>query len=126
MRMVSLLTAFLMAPVAQAQNTLSVEERQAFGAEVARCWNLGALAEGAKTPVVTVAFALSRDGVPVADSLRLIGAGKDTAEAVKSAYQAARRAILRCGANGYKLPLEKYEIWRNTELTFNPERMSLR
>lgn len=116
--------SLLAASAAHAQQGLTEAEREDFAVQVARCWNVDDLAPS--QPVVTVTFSLSPEGVPAPNSLALIGAGKDTSEAVKAAYGAARRAILRCGAKGYKLPVEKYETWRKTELTFNPERMSLR
>jgi hypothetical protein len=46
--------------------------------------------------------------------------------AAQQAYEAARRAILRCGTNGYDLPAESYDYWRQVELIFNPEGMRLR
>ena len=94
--------------------------------QVAQCWNVGGLSTETVQTLVTVTFELGANGVPLAHSVPLIGAGKDTSDAVKSAYSAARRAIIRCGAKGYKLPLEKYEEWRNIELIFNPERMVLK
>ncbi|MEM9438259.1 MAG: energy transducer TonB, partial [Pseudomonadota bacterium] len=39
---------------------------------------------------------------------------------------AARRAIIRCGATGFDLPREKYDQWRQIEMTFNPEEMRTR
>ena len=42
------------------------------------------------------------------------------------AFQAARRAILRCQETGYSLPPDKYEQWKTIEMTFNPEQMRLR
>ncbi len=42
-----------------------------------------------------------------------------------SAYEAARRAILRCQGEGFPLPAEKYEQWRMQELTFDPAQMSI-
>ena len=124
MRMLVAATALTLATSAMAQTGLSVDERARFQMQVAQCWNVGGAAN--PLPVVTVTFALNRQAKPIPDSLQLIGAGKDTSDAVKSAYGAAKRAILRCGAKGYELPLEKYGQWRNIELTFNPERMSLR
>ena len=115
---------FTLATSAGAETGLTDAERARFQAQVARCWNVGSTTD--QLPVVTVAFALTRSGKPIAESLALIGAGKDTSDAVKSAYASARRAILRCVGTGYDLPAGKYALWRNMELTFNPERMSLR
>ena len=44
----------------------------------------------------------------------------------EQAYEAARRAILRCGAKGYDLPADKYAQWQDIEITFNPERMRIK
>jgi len=38
-------------------------------------------------------------------------------------FETARRAIIRCGADGFPLPVEKYGQWREIEMTFNPEGM---
>jgi hypothetical protein len=46
--------------------------------------------------------------------------------AARQAFEAARRAVLRCGASGFKLPPEKYEQWRNIEMVFNPESMRIK
>ena len=124
MRLLCAALTLTCATSALAQTGLSKDERTSFQAQVARCWNVGNAPS--PLPVVTVAFELDSSGKPIVNSLKLIGAGKDTSDAVKSAYNNAKRAILRCGAGGYKLPLVKYDLWRNMELTFNPERMSLR
>ena len=34
--------------------------------------------------------------------------------------------LLRCGREIYTLPVEKYGKWRDIELTFTPERTSLK
>ena len=49
-----------------------------------------------------------------------------SAAAVQTAFQAARRAVLRCEKGGYDLPAEKYEQWKEIEMTFNPDQMRLR
>ena len=38
----------------------------------------------------------------------------------------ARTAMLRCGASGYDLPADKYDQWREVEITFDPSGMRLR
>jgi len=126
MRALLILSCAAAATTAQAQEGLSRAETATFRAQVARCWNVGALVGQAHKAVVTLRFELDRQGMPLHDSFELVGAGKDTSVAVKTAYDVAKRAIIRCGGEGYKLPLEKYVIWRNIDLTFNPERMSLR
>jgi hypothetical protein len=46
--------------------------------------------------------------------------------AARQAFEAARRAIIRCGASGYDLPAEKFGQWQTIEMTFNPERMRVK
>ena len=47
-------------------------------------------------------------------------------QAAEVAWQAARRAILRCEGAGYGLPAEKFAQWREIEMVFNPARMRQR
>jgi hypothetical protein len=70
---------------------------------------------------------LTRDAKPDTASINLLrsrGAGDDAA--TRAAFEAARRAILRCGAEGFPLPPEKYDRWAEVEMTFNPEEMRIR
>ena len=46
--------------------------------------------------------------------------------ALKEAYEAGRRAIIRCAKNGYPLPVEKYAQWQEIEIVFNPEKMRMK
>jgi hypothetical protein len=46
--------------------------------------------------------------------------GASSEAAVTSAFEAARRAIVRCQGSGFPLPPEKYEQWREVLMTFNP------
>ncbi len=45
---------------------------------------------------------------------------------VGSAFEAARRAILRRQSDGFPLPPEKFEQWRLVEMSFDPSRMAIR
>jgi hypothetical protein len=59
-------------------------------------------------------------------SLNLISAEGGSGRAVETAFQAARRAVLRCEQGGYDLPEEKYEHWQRIEMVFDPSEMRLR
>lgn len=102
---------------------LSAGERDALRVAVSQCWNVGALSSEALRTTITVSLAMNRDGTPVSGSLRLIGSSGGSQSAANAAYEVARRAILRCGARGFNLPVEKYDHWRNIEMTFDPEQM---
>ncbi|WP_170331188.1 energy transducer TonB [Ruegeria arenilitoris] len=105
---------------------LTSGEKDAMRLAVSRCWNVGSLSTDALSTVVVVGFSLNRDGTVVGGSLRLLDSSGGSAGAEKQAFDAARRAILRCGARGYDLPADKYEHWQDIEITFNPERMRIK
>ena len=100
-------------------------EADAFRVAVSRCWVVdpGARSAGVK---VIVSFSLGRDGKVAGNDVRQVGATGGDAATQRAAFDAARRAILRCQKNGYPLPVEKYEHWRDIEMTFNPEGMQVR
>ncbi|MFA5582479.1 MAG: energy transducer TonB, partial [Paracoccaceae bacterium] len=112
-------------PAAPAGPPLSAGERESLRVAVQQCWNVDIGAEWANV-IVTVAMSMNPDGTVQANSLRMISAEGGSAGAAEQAFQAARRAILRCQQSGYSLPADKYAHWQNIEMTFNPERMRLR
>ncbi|PVA10266.1 energy transducer TonB [Pelagivirga sediminicola] len=108
-------------PSAPAGPPLTAGEKEGMRLAVQSCWNIGALSSEALATVVTVAFELTEDARPIDGTIRMIDATGGSSGAAKQAYEAARRAIIRCGARGFALPVEKYASWRNVELVFNPE-----
>jgi len=101
-------------------------EKDAFLVDVRRCWNVGALSTDALESKVVVRFELSREGKPDKASIKMTGFEGGSQAGAKQAYEAARRAIIRCGASGYNLPIDKYEQWKIVNITFNPENMRLK
>jgi hypothetical protein len=101
-------------------------EKDALRVAVQACWNVGSLSSDALLTTVTVAVSVAQDGIPDVASIRMIGFEGGTEASARQAYEAARRAIIRCGAKGFQLPPEKYEQWRNIEMEFNPERMRIK
>ena len=99
-------------------------EKDAFRLAVNACWNVDPGAEWARV-TVTVGFSLGQDGRVIGD-VRMVSASGGNDAQTSTAFQAARRAILRCQSSGYKLPLEKYDQWQNVEITFDPSGMRLR
>lgn len=102
---------------------LTSVERDGLRLAVGQCWNFGALSRDAARVTVTVWMQMMPDGRPISDSLRLIDFDGGSQAAADQAYQVARRAILRCGSQGYPLPQEKYAQWQEIEMVFNPEKM---
>jgi len=111
-RAATLSLAMLLPAAATAQ--LTQTEAQGFREAVQACWNPGPAGD----PAVTIRFALDRDGRPVPDSFRVAGGPGDRAR--QQAFDAARRAVLRCARDGYDLPAAKYDAWDDVEMTFAP------
>lgn len=100
-------------------------ERDALRLAVQDCWQVDVGSEAANVTVV-VGMDMEPDGRVVTSSLRLIESSGGSGSAVEAAYSAARRAVLICGSNGYDLPADKYDHWREIEMVFNPAEMRTR
>lgn len=105
---------------------LSAGEQDALRVAVSACWNVGALSTEALRTTVVVGVGLGQDGKPDIGSIEMLSSSGGDQAAVAQAFEAARRAIIRCGAQGFALPAEKYDHWRHIEMTFNPERMRIK
>ncbi|WP_323785636.1 energy transducer TonB [Thalassovita sp.] len=113
-------------PAAPSGPPLTSGEKDALRVAVQKCWNTGALSTDALKTVVIVSVQMKPDGFPETGTIRMVDAQGGTSGSASQAFQAARRAIIRCGAKGFKLPPEKYEQWREIEMTFNPEKMRIK
>jgi hypothetical protein len=67
---------------------------------------------------------LSRDQKPSGFELLSFSGGSEAA--AKLAFTAARSAVTRAAVEGFDLPPEKYDDWKDLELTFDPTTGSLR
>lgn len=103
--------------------------REGFISAIRGCWNVGTTSSEALRTTVTVSFTMDQNGYPDAISFRLVSSEGGSEAAVRAAYDAARRAVMRCatqGRDGYDLPIESYPLWREVEIRFNPDGMRLR
>ena len=105
---------------------MTAAEKDALRVAVENCWNVGSLSTEALRTTVVVGVAMNRDGTPDTGSIRMLSSTGGSGSAARQAYEAARRAIIRCGASGYDLPIEKYDRWHDIEMTFNPEKMRIK
>ncbi|MEX0350445.1 MAG: energy transducer TonB [Paracoccaceae bacterium] len=105
---------------------LTSGEKEALRVAVSNCWNVGSLSTDALGTTVTVAVTMNQDGTPNNGSIRMLDSSGGSQAAARQAFEAARRAIIRCGARGFNLPTEKFSQWRDIEMTFNPERMRIK
>ncbi len=113
-------------PGPSAGAALSASEADALRLAIQACWNVGVLSTDAQQVTVTVAFSMTPSARHEQGSIRMVSASGGSETAVQQAFEAARRAIIRCEGDGYGLPPEKYDAWRDIEITFNPEGMRLR
>jgi len=89
-----------------------------------QCWNVPAGAKGAEDLRVTVHIRLTPEG-------RLVGAPKVLESArmnmpgeefFRTAAESALRAVRKCAPYDF-LPKDKYDIWRDMDIIFDPEQM---
>ncbi len=101
-------------------------ETDAMRVAVQACWNVGALSMEALRTTVVVGLSVNPDGKPDAASIRMVSSDGTSDVATRQAFDAARRAIIRCGSKGFPLPSEKYDQWKELELVFDPNGMRMR
>lgn len=95
---------------------LTRAEAAAFRAAVGACWLHD---PAAPQTVVTLRFGLDRAGRVAGEVTMVRGRGGAEAD-IAAAFALARAAVLDCEGEGYPLPPEKHEFWREVELTFDP------
>lgn len=93
---------------------------------VQQCWNVGSLSSEALRTRVKVAISLNEDGSPMNETLRMLSYDGGSSEAARQVFESARRAIIRCGANGFTLPDDWSDSNKEVILTFDPENMRIR
>ncbi|MSO81133.1 MAG: hypothetical protein EXQ97_05840 [Alphaproteobacteria bacterium] len=93
--------------------------RAAVRQQVELCWSPPTGAREARDLVVRVHIRLDPSG-QVRDARVLDSARMALDRFFEAAADAARRAVLNDRCNPLKLPPERYELWREIELTFDP------
>lgn len=111
-------------PTVPAGPPMTGSEKEGFRVAVNACWNVDPGSQAARVTMV-VAFSLDQSG-KVSGEVRKVSASGGDAGAEEIAFQAARRAILRCQSGGYQLPADKYDQWKDVEITFDPSGMRMR
>lgn len=101
-------------------------EKDALRVAVQKCWNVGSLSSEALNTTVTVSVSVGQNRMPDASSIQMVGYEGGSDASARQAFEAARRAIIRCGASGFPLPADKYDEWKNIEMTFNPDKMRIK
>ncbi len=97
---------------------MTVNEIDAFRAQISRCWNppIGGL--GADRLVVRMRLKLKRDGM-LASPPQLMNS--QSSPFFAAASDAALRAVWQC--QPYEMPVNKYSVWSDMVLNFDPREM---
>ena len=102
---------------------LTFGEKDSFTQSISECWTIDRSSPAASV-IITVSFELDQNGKVLAESITLVEATNDiSSEAVTEAFLAAKRAIFRCQRGGFDLPSEKYQQWKDVQITFDPTQM---
>ncbi len=110
-------------PPAATSQRLTREESEGLKFAIRECWSVPIGIQNDSELKVTIGVELDRDG-RVKGTPRLIEPVSIETSEMNQAFNAARRAVMRC--QPYDLPVDKYEHWRSMEVVFNPEKMVLR
>ncbi len=105
-------------PMASAPR-LSQNELDALRARLRDCWILPAGAADAQDLVVQVRILFRQDGSLAADPTLL---NRGSSPYFRVAAESALRAVRRCAPFSF-LPVAKYEVWKDIEVTFDPRDM---
>jgi colicin import membrane protein len=99
---------------------MSVNELEALRESVTKCWNLvGLVPPDTGDLRVKIKVFLNQDG-SVAQQPQILEAGSSTFAQASAA--GAVRAVQRCAPYSF-LPPEKYDSWREVNMTFDPRQM---
>ena len=96
---------------------LSQSEIDALRAQIQACWNPPAGAADGKNLIVKVRLMLNQDG-SLSGEPTVVNRGDGFFQV---AAESAMRAIRRC--QPYKMPIAKYDVWKDVEVTFDPREM---
>ena len=107
------------APQKSLSNPLTETETDNLQSAIQACWlrDPGSLTEDVK---LTIFISLDRNGRVNPNSIKVIEISGGDDDAQRVAFRRAKIAIISCGKNGYKLPPNKYESWREIEVVFDP------
>ncbi|PHQ72295.1 MAG: hypothetical protein COB93_00795 [Sneathiella sp.] len=99
---------------------MTLSEEDALRQQVQKCWIVPIGAADAGDLVVSIRMRFNQDGT-LNGYPEIIMDGGFKSEFHRVAAESAKRAVLKCAP--YKLPLEKYESWREVKMNFDPKDM---
>ena len=99
---------------------LTLNEIDAFRAQMRRCWNPPSGARNAEDLIVQVRVSLAPNGM-ISAGPKVMNRAQLGDPFFRAAAESVLRAIRRC--QPFKMPPEKYAAWRDIELKFDPGKM---
>jgi hypothetical protein len=101
---------------------LAISEIDLIRQQIRECWNLPAGAKEAENLSIEIRMAMNPDGT--VRQARILDQGRLQSDPFfRAAAESALRAVLNPHCNPLKLPLEKYQQWKNMILIFDPSQM---
>lgn len=102
---------------------MSMTELDAIRSQIAKCWNVPAGAKDAHELQVTIRVQLAQDGAVLKVELASDNKSRYAADSFfRAAADSAMRAVHKCSPLK-NLPTDKYQTWRDMEMTFDPKEM---
>lgn len=105
---------------------MSGSEIEGLRLAINKCWNVGQLSSAALRITVMLRVEMGENGKPNAGSIEMTGFEGGSAEDAARAFEAGKRAVMRCSGEGYDLPPDKYAEWSVLNLEFDPSGMRQR
>ena len=97
-----------------------IQTAEDFSDTIMNCWSVN-MDDPAATVMVQIGFSLLDAGKVDYESIRLLHHDAADHDTALRAFEAGRRAIVRCQKGGYQILPEKYEELKETVLTFDPK-----
>lgn len=113
MRLVAFILSLLTLP-AMAEEDLG----DMLKSQIVPCWNVGGLADIKDYIWMFVSLDLKPDGTFGVDDLKWQENRGGTEDDALLMYFSIQRAVLTCGRDGFDLPADRYDEWRNSNLVF--------
>ena len=102
--------------------SLAISEIDLIRQQIRKCWSLPAGAKDAQNLSIEIRMAMNQDAT--VREARILDQGRLQSDPFfRAAAESALRAVLNPRCNPLKLPLEKYNLWRNMILIFDPRDM---
>jgi hypothetical protein len=114
-------------PAGPSGNALNLTDLEAdkLTSAIAACWNVGALSLNALRTTIVLSVEVDASGLPDAGSITLVEGKLGSETEFRQAFEAARRAVIRCGARGLPYSAKVGEPAK-MQLEFSPDGIRVR